>query len=127
MGTSNLRGAIPVGDTTQYPCSRTARRTLLDPSTEGVGAVEVLRRRRLDPFGRIEADPLPVQTTLNHPTEDGGELSRELRAQVLRNVTPTLYSAKELSRRVRQEQSFVTRVLARPKLWLIGDERALAA
>ena len=48
-------------------------------------------------------------------------------AQLGRKVTPTLYSAKELSRRVRQEQSFVTRVLAQPKLWLIGDERALAA
>jgi predicted nucleotidyltransferase len=48
-------------------------------------------------------------------------------AQLGRKVTPTLYSSKELSRRVRQEQSFVTRVLAQPKLWLIGDERALAA
>jgi predicted nucleotidyltransferase len=48
-------------------------------------------------------------------------------AQLGRKVAPTLYSAKELSRRVRQEQSFVTRVLAQPKLWLIGDERALAA
>jgi predicted nucleotidyltransferase len=47
--------------------------------------------------------------------------------QLGRKVTPTLYSAKELSRRVRQKQSFVTRVLAQPKLWLIGDERALAA
>jgi predicted nucleotidyltransferase len=47
--------------------------------------------------------------------------------QLGRKVAPTLYSAKELSRRVKQEQSFVTRVLAQPKLWLIGDERALAA
>jgi len=48
-------------------------------------------------------------------------------AQLGRRVAPTLYSAKELSRRVKQEQSFVARVLAQPKLWLIGDERALAA
>jgi predicted nucleotidyltransferase len=47
--------------------------------------------------------------------------------QLGRKVTPTLYSAKELSRRVKQEQAFVTRVLAQPKLWLIGDERVLAA
>jgi predicted nucleotidyltransferase len=46
-------------------------------------------------------------------------------AQLGRKVAPTLYSAKELSRRVKQEQAFVTRVLAQPKLWLIGDERAL--
>jgi predicted nucleotidyltransferase len=47
--------------------------------------------------------------------------------QLGRKVMPTLYSAKELSRRVKQEQAFVTRVLAQPKLWLIGDERVLAA
>jgi predicted nucleotidyltransferase len=44
-----------------------------------------------------------------------------------RKVAPTIYSTKELSRRVRQENAFVTRVLAQPKLWLIGDERVLAA
>jgi predicted nucleotidyltransferase len=47
--------------------------------------------------------------------------------QLGRKVAPTVYSAKELSRRVRQENVFVTRVLAQPKLWLIGDERVLAA
>ena len=47
--------------------------------------------------------------------------------QLGRKVAPTIYSAKELSRRVRQETAFVTRVLAQPKLWLIGDERVLAA
>jgi predicted nucleotidyltransferase len=48
-------------------------------------------------------------------------------AQLGRKVAPTIYSSKELLKRVKQEQAFVTRVLARPKLWLIGDERALAA
>jgi len=47
--------------------------------------------------------------------------------QLGRKVTPTIYSTKELSRRVKQENAFVTRVLAQPKLWLIGDERVLAA
>jgi hypothetical protein len=44
-----------------------------------------------------------------------------------RKIAPTLYSAKELSRRVKQEQAFVTRVLAQRRPWLIGDEGALAA
>jgi predicted nucleotidyltransferase len=48
-------------------------------------------------------------------------------AQLGRKVAPTIYSSKELSKRVKQENAFVTRVLAQPKLWLIGDERALAA
>jgi len=47
--------------------------------------------------------------------------------QLGRKVAPTIYSSKELSKRVKQENAFVTRVLAQPKLWLIGDERDLAA
>jgi predicted nucleotidyltransferase len=41
-----------------------------------------------------------------------------------RKVAPTIYSPKELARRVKRDSSFVTRVLRQPKLWLIGDERA---
>jgi predicted nucleotidyltransferase len=48
-------------------------------------------------------------------------------AQLGRKVAPTIYSSKELAKRVKQENAFVTRVLAQPKLWLIGDERAIAA
>jgi predicted nucleotidyltransferase len=48
-------------------------------------------------------------------------------AQLGRKVAPTIYSSKELSKRVKQENAFVTRVLAQPKLWLIGDERDLVA
>jgi predicted nucleotidyltransferase len=44
-----------------------------------------------------------------------------------RKVAPTVYSTKELSKRVKQDNAFVTRVLAQPKLWLIGDERDLSA
>jgi hypothetical protein len=47
--------------------------------------------------------------------------------QLGRKLCPTVYSAKELIKRVRQEDAFVTRVLVQPKLWLIGDERDLAA
>ena len=48
-------------------------------------------------------------------------------AQLGRKVGPTIYSSKELAKRVKQDNAFVTRVLAQPKLWLIGDESALAA
>ena len=48
-------------------------------------------------------------------------------AQLGRKVAPTIYSSKELTKRVKQENAFMTRVLAQPKLWLIGDERDLAA
>ena len=44
-----------------------------------------------------------------------------------RKVAPTIYSSKELSERKKQDNAFVTRVLAQPKLWLIGDDRDLVA
>ena len=34
---------------------------------------------------------------------------------------------EELARRVRQDNSFVTRVLEQPKIWMIGGESDLAA
>jgi len=51
----------------------------------------------------------------------------EASARLGRKVAPTIYSSQELSRRVKQDNAFVTRVLAQPKLWLIGDESVLAA
>ena len=33
----------------------------------------------------------------------------------------------ELSKRLKQDNAFVTRVLSQPKVWLIGSERDLAA
>ena len=48
-------------------------------------------------------------------------------ARLGRKVAPTIYSSKELARRVKQENAFVTRILAQPKLWLIGDENIIAA
>lgn len=42
-----------------------------------------------------------------------------------RTVNPTLYTPQELARRVKKQEAFATRVLAQPKLWLIGGEDAL--
>jgi predicted nucleotidyltransferase len=44
-----------------------------------------------------------------------------------RRISPTILSSAEFQDRRRRKQAFVTRVVAQPKLWLIGDERALAA
>ena len=44
-----------------------------------------------------------------------------------RTVNPTVYSRQELNKRVRADNAFVKRVLAQPKLWVIGEERGLAA
>lgn len=47
--------------------------------------------------------------------------------QLARPVNPTVYTRKELAKRIKEGNAFMTRVLAQPKLWLIGDERDIAA
>ena len=44
-----------------------------------------------------------------------------------RKVNPTVYPPQELAKRRKQGNAFVTRVLAQPKIWLIGGERDIAA
>ena len=51
----------------------------------------------------------------------------EASAKLGRKVAPTIYSPKELARRVKQGSAFMTRVLEQPKVWLIGAESDLAA
>jgi predicted nucleotidyltransferase len=42
-----------------------------------------------------------------------------------RAVNPTVYPEREFSRRVREGNAFLTRVLKQPKVWVIGSERDL--
>lgn len=44
-----------------------------------------------------------------------------------RTVNPTIYTRKDLAKRVKAKESFITRVLSQSKTWIIGDESALAA
>jgi predicted nucleotidyltransferase len=43
-------------------------------------------------------------------------------AQLGRTVNPTILSKKDLTKRIKQGEAFITRVLAQPKVWLIGGE-----
>jgi hypothetical protein len=43
-----------------------------------------------------------------------------------RPVNPTILTRADLRKRLKNEESFLTRVLAQPKIWLIGGEDALA-
>ena len=51
----------------------------------------------------------------------------EAERRIGRKVNPTVYTPDELRKEIRDRRSFVTRVLAQPKIWLIGDEHDLAA
>ena len=44
-----------------------------------------------------------------------------------RAVNPTVYTRRELAKRVKERNAFVTRVLGQPKVWVIGTEDDLAA
>src|SRR5690606_11331107 len=42
-----------------------------------------------------------------------------------RPVNPTLYTTAQLAKRAHQDNAFVQRILAQPKIWLIGEEENL--
>jgi len=44
-----------------------------------------------------------------------------------RKVNPTVYSPRDIGKRVKQGNAFVSRVLAQPKIWLIGGESDIGA
>jgi predicted nucleotidyltransferase len=44
-----------------------------------------------------------------------------------RPVNPTVYSRRELAKRIKDRNAFVTRLLAQPMVWVIGTEDDLAA
>jgi predicted nucleotidyltransferase len=57
-----------------------------------------------------------------------GELTEALapvQERLSREVNPTVYPRREFQEKVRARQHFVTRVLASPKLFLVGNEREL--
>ena len=43
-----------------------------------------------------------------------------------RKVNPTILTSKQFYKRVKAEEAFLTKVLAQPKVWIIGGERDLA-
>ena len=58
--------------------------------------------------------------------QDVFKVLEDVGARLGRAVNPTLMTRKEVAKRVADGNAFVTRVLAQPKLWLIGGEHDLA-
>lgn len=50
-----------------------------------------------------------------------------LRRTLGRQINPTVYTSAEFSKRVREKNVFVMRILAQPKAWVIGSEHDIAA
>jgi predicted nucleotidyltransferase len=61
-------------------------------------------------------------TSLKELSKILGPLSRDLG----RELNPTVYSSKELKKRIDDGNAFIESVMEAPKIWLIGDEDELA-
>jgi predicted nucleotidyltransferase len=72
-----------------------------------------------------DVDVMIVSDTLTY--SELFELLENASRRIGRSINPTIYSARELTRRLRVRNAFVTRIVAQPKIWLIGSEDDLAA
>jgi predicted nucleotidyltransferase len=71
-----------------------------------------------------DIDLMVVSDTLTYADIFGA--LEPLAAKLGRAINPTVYSRRELARRRKEDNAFVTRVLAQPKVWLIGAEDDLS-
>ena len=100
-------------------------RAALPPLAEQIAAAFVYGSvaRHEDTAGS-DVDGLVVSDSLGYAELFG---ALEAATQTLgRTMNPTLYTQDELARRRAQDNAFVTRVLAQPRIWLLGDEEVLA-
>ena len=72
-----------------------------------------------------DIDLMVISDELAYPDLFG--LLDAVSATIGRTVNPTILTPKELAKRVKAKDSFMTRVLAQPKIWIVGDDSALAA
>ena len=70
-----------------------------------------------------DIDVLIVSSTLGYADVFGA--LENAATQLGRKVNPTLYSPSDITKRIAQDNAFVTRVLQQPKIWLIGSEATL--
>lgn len=72
-----------------------------------------------------DIDLMVVSDDLEYP--DLFAALESVSAALGRNVNPTILTRKELAKRLKANESFISRVLAQPKIWVIGDGHAFAA
>jgi predicted nucleotidyltransferase len=66
-----------------------------------------------------DIDVMIVSDTVTYA--DVFEHLEEAAAKLGRPVNPTILSRKELSKRLKQDNAFITRILSQPTIWLIGS------
>ena len=50
----------------------------------------------------------------------------EVGVRLGRTINPTILSQHEFNERLKRKEAFLTRVLAQPKIWLVGGEDDLS-
>jgi len=101
-------------------------RTALAPLTNRIGAAFVygsVAKKKDSTASDIDLMVLSDSLTYG----DVFAVLEEGAARLGRRVNPTVYSRQEITRRIKQGNSFVTRVLAQPKIWLVGNEHAFGS
>jgi predicted nucleotidyltransferase len=71
-----------------------------------------------------DIDLMIVSDDLTYP--DLYMMLEDVTQQLGREVKPTIYSRQQWAQRAARGESFLERVLAQPRIWLIGDDDALA-
>lgn len=101
-------------------------RDVLLPFADSIAAAFVFGSvaKRSDTAGS-DIDLMVVSDNLSYA--DLFSALEEAATRLGRTVNPSIYTRQELARRIKQKNAFVTRVLAQPKVWLIGGEDELAA
>lgn len=101
-------------------------RQALAPLAEAIEAAFVYGSvARGQDTGGSDIDLMLVSDTLRYG--DVMAVLQPLDEQLGRTVNPTLYTRADWRKRTGTGNSFITRVLAQPRIWLIGGEHDLAA
>jgi predicted nucleotidyltransferase len=72
-----------------------------------------------------DIDLMVVSDMLTYPDLFGA--LEPLNEKLRRSVNPHVYTRRQLAKQIKDGNSFVTRVLEQPKLWIYGSENDLAA
>lgn len=69
---------------------------------------------------KSDIDLMVISDTLSYP--DLYASLEEATRRLGRTVNPTVYSPQELDKRVKEGNAFIQRVLAQPKIWVVGEK-----
>ena len=73
---------------------------------------------------KSDIDVMVIGSELAYPEVYAALMPAE--AQLGRKVSPTIYSKEDVAKKLHEGNSFLTRIMAQPKIFLIGSEHDLA-